>query len=268
MNNGKVILVIPDTQVRPGVPINHLEWIGQFAVDEFKDQDLSMVHLGDHFDMKSLSSYDRGKKSAENQRYSEDIKVGNEAFDLLCKPLEDYNKSQAKKKKAAWNPDKYFLIGNHCNRITVACENDARLEGTLSLDHLNPSKHGWKVIPFLEILKIEGIAFSHYFYNEHNGRAHSGTAENILKTVGGSFVQGHFQGLKVAQRSVLGKRHRALIAGSCYQHTESYRGPQAMDEWRGILVLYNCNDGDYDLSEVSLDYLSRRYTGKKLILSK
>ncbi len=89
-------------------------------------------------------------------------------------------------------------------------------------------------------------------------------AETRLKSIGGSFSQGHQQGLQTAQRAVLGKRHRALIAGSCYLHTEEYRGPQARNEWRGILVCHNVKDGNYDLMEVSLDYLSRRYTGKGL----
>ena len=30
-------LIIPDTQVKPGTPINHLGWAGQYAVDKKPD---------------------------------------------------------------------------------------------------------------------------------------------------------------------------------------------------------------------------------------
>ena len=53
-------LIIPDTQVKPGHPIDHLRWAGQYAVDKKPD---GIIHIGDHFDMPSLSSWDVGKKS-------------------------------------------------------------------------------------------------------------------------------------------------------------------------------------------------------------
>ena len=46
-------LVIPDTQVKPDFHIEHLEWAGQYAVDKKPDV---IVHLGDHWDMPSLST--------------------------------------------------------------------------------------------------------------------------------------------------------------------------------------------------------------------
>ena len=50
-------------------------------------------------------------------------------------------------------------------------------------------------------------------------------------------------------------------AGSCYLTAEEYRGPQATGEWRGILVLNEVFDGDFDIMEVSLNYLCIRYEG-------
>ena len=45
-------LVIPDTQCKPGHSFEHLEWAGQYAVKTKPDV---IVHLGDHWDMPSLS---------------------------------------------------------------------------------------------------------------------------------------------------------------------------------------------------------------------
>jgi hypothetical protein len=55
-----------------------------------------------------------------------------------------------------------------------------------------------------------------------------------------------------------------MVAGSCYLHDEEYLGPQGNFVWRGILVCHQVEDGDYDVMEVSLDYLSRRYEGRRL----
>ncbi len=63
----------------------------------------------------------------------------------------------------------------------------------------------------------------------------------------------------------LAGRRRGIVAGSCYLTAETYRGPQATGEWRGILVLNEVDgSGDFDLMEVSLNYLCHRYEGKSL----
>ena len=77
-------LVIPDTQVKPGVPTDNIRWIGQYIADTRPDV---IVNLGDFWDMPSLSSYDKGKKTFEGRRYKADIKAGNDAFHLLDDPI-------------------------------------------------------------------------------------------------------------------------------------------------------------------------------------
>ena len=53
VSKGRIHVVIGDTQVKPDVPIGHLRWIGQYIVDQFHKQDVSIIHLGDHWDMPS-----------------------------------------------------------------------------------------------------------------------------------------------------------------------------------------------------------------------
>lgn len=86
VGKGKIHFVIGDTQVKEGVETKHLEWIGRYLVDQFAGQDVTVVHLGDHWDMPSLSSYDVDKKSMEGRRYREDVLAGNRAFGLLNAP--------------------------------------------------------------------------------------------------------------------------------------------------------------------------------------
>ena len=79
---------IPDTQAKPGVPTKHLEWIGRYLLEKRPDK---IIHAGDHADMPSLSSYDRGKKCFEGQRYNKDIEAANEAWAILNGPIEEHN---------------------------------------------------------------------------------------------------------------------------------------------------------------------------------
>lgn len=255
--------IIPDTQVRPGVRADHLGWIGRYLVDQFKGHpNLTVIHLGDHWDMPSLSSYDKGKRAMEGRRYAADVDAGNAAWRLLTAPLDAHNRRQAKAGRPEWWPRRVRLIGNHEHRIERAAEDSAILEGTVDLSNLDTP--GWEVIPFLQPIVMDGVAYAHYFYNPNNGRPFSGMIETRLKNVGRSFTQGHQQGLQYGLRQVAGTRHHGLIAGSCYLHDEDYIGPQGNAYWRGIVVAHEVRDGTYDPMMVSLAYLCRRYEGVAL----
>lgn len=253
--------VIPDTQVKPGVPVDHLSWIGRYIVDHFAGQDIKIIHLGDHADMPSLSSYDKGKKSMEGRRYMEDIKAANDGFTALNQPLIDYNQHKRDLKEKQWWPERYITLGNHEFRINVAVENDAQLEGLLSIDHLNYTDHGWKVIPFLQPLFLDGIGYVHYWQNPMTGKPLGGQAASRIKTIGHSFTMGHQQTLDYTIRFVKGKSQHGLVAGSCYLHDETYKGYQSNAHWRGIIIKHQVDEGSYDPMFVSLDYLCRRYEG-------
>lgn len=254
---GRTHIVIGDTQVKPGISTDHLEWIGRFIADKYAGDDVAIVHVGDHWDMPSLSSYDRGKRSSEGRRYAADVAAGNEAFGRLNKPIAV---AMAAHK---WRPERHFLFGNHEDRITRACEDAGFLDGKLSLDDLDT--HGWTRHEFLKPVNIDGVRYCHYFYNPKTGRPYAGDNMDLrLKTIGHTFTQGHQQGKKYAVREVDDQRHHGLQIGSTYVHDEKYLGPQSMKYWRGIVVCHQVEAGQYDAMFVSLDYLCRRYEGKKL----
>lgn len=261
------ILVIPDAQVKAGIDMSYLTWIGKYIRDKQPDV---VVNIGDFADMPSLSSYDKGTKSAENKRYQIDIDAAIEGMKLLQAPCREYNanikanKAELRRKHRSaklYTPRMVLTLGNHEDRITRAVEHDATYEGKLSIKDLKYEELGWEVHPFLNVVEIEGILFSHYFYNPFSGRPYGGTVENILKQVGKPFVQGHKQGLHVA--TLAGRNHWGIIAGSCYQHDEVYKGPQGNDHWRGVVMLHNVCDGECDPMYVSLDYLEKRYGNEK-----
>lgn len=257
-------IVIPDTQAKPGTPTDHLRWVGQYIVDEFKDKNVRIIHLGDHADMPSLSSYDKGKKAMEGRRYIQDIAFANEAWSVLGSPLKELNEARRASKHKAWKPERFILLGNHEDRINRVVEYDAQMEGVVSTNHLDYARSGWKVIPFKEVLQLDGVSYSHFWYNPMNGRPYGGNAETRLKTIGHSFTMGHQQTLMYSIRFVGDKSQHALVAGSCYLHDEDYKGPQGNHHWRGIIVCHEVRDGSYDPMFISLNYLCRRYEGMEL----
>lgn len=244
-------IILPDKQVTPDSPTEHLSWIGKYISEKRPDV---IIDLGDFADMESLSSYDRGKTSFEGRRYVKDIKAAKNGMDILTKPFRDIS---------GYDPEMHLTVGNHEFRIQRVIDDDQRLEGTLSIDNLEYESFGWKVHPFLEIVEVDGVHYSHYFCNQLSGKPIGGESVLLrLKNIGFSFVMGHQQMYLTGVRSLNnGKRIRGIVQGACYLHDEDYRGPQSNNEWRGIFVLHEVCDGDYSLMEISLDYLCRRYEG-------
>lgn len=239
-------VVIPDTQIAPGLALNHIAAAGRYIADKRPDV---VIHLGDNWDMPSLNSYEKGEYH-EGKRINLDIQAGNEAMRVLTKEIH---------RPRGYTPRLVLLRGNHEDRLDRLVRQDPKLRGVLS--DATFESPGWQVVPFLEPITIDGIMYAHYFYAPLSGRAYGGTVQYKLGKIHHSFTQGHVQGLDVGRVELPGgKRLRGLVAGSFYQHDEEYKGPQANCHWRGILVKNEVQDGDYDLLEVSLDYLLRKWT--------
>lgn len=250
------ILVVPDCQVKPGSPTDHLGWIGEYIVEKRPDV---VVNIGDFADMQSLSSYDKGKKSFEGRRYTKDVEAVIAAQEILFKPMRDLQKRQKKNKKEIYKPRLVMTLGNHDARINRAINNDAVLDGVISISDLQYEEFGWEVFPFLDVVIINGVAFSHYFPTGVAGRPAS-TANAQLSKQHQSCIAGHQQGLQIATgRRADGKLLTSIIAGSFYLHDEEYMGPQGNNHWRGCLMLHNVQDGQFDLNLLPMIYLENKY---------
>ena len=146
-------IMIPDTQAKPGVPTDHLSWIGNFIVDNYHNKpNVKIIHIGDHADMPSLSMYDKGTKKMEGRRYQDDVDASRAAWDILNEPIATHNAKLKSQKKKPWSPRRIITLGNHEDRINRAINFNPQLEGMLSIDRLGYEEWGWEVIPFLEVL--------------------------------------------------------------------------------------------------------------------
>ena len=254
-------LIIPDTQVRPGVPLDHLDWIAEAIVHYKPDV---IVHLGDHWDFPSLNGHEEpGSAPLEGARYADDVAVGNAAFATLCKPLDAEIERRRLKHRPRWNPRKVFITGNHEVRADRAANNNPKWVGTIGSDQCDV--RDWERHPFLKVVEIDGILYSHYFQASHSARPIGGSIVNKLTKIGASFVHGHQQGLDMGTKIMgNGKTWWGIQAGSCYVHEEPYRGAQGQRHWRGIVILNEVQSGEHCPMPLSLDYLCRKYTGVSL----
>lgn len=248
------ILVIPDTQIRPdNIELNRplLEAIGQLIVDWRPDV---IVHIGDHFDMASLSKYDFVKNNRlvfDGLEVEADLHAGDAGLAALTDQLYWLQHCQRMNKKKVYKPEMHFTLGNHEQRVDRFPE----LKGLVDLPQII-SSHGFKVHPFLKPLEIEGVHFVHYAYNAMSGKPIGGTAEYRLNKLKLSFVQGHEQTFKYAQEYLNdGRKISALVGGSCYLHNEDYKGFQGNNHFRGCFKLHNVHNGMYDLEQVSVERL-------------
>ena len=249
-------LVIPDTQVRPGDDLKFLECIGNYIVEKRPDV---VVCIGDFADMPSLSSYDQGKKSFEGRRYKDDLMATEAGMMALLNPIRKLNRELKSKHDKRYRPRRILTLGNHEDRITRAVESDAKLEGTIGLGDLGYEKFGWEVYPYLDVVVVDGVAYSHYFPSGQLGRPCT-SARAMLNKMHMSCVAGHQQGRDIAfGRRADGTEITSIIAGSCYEHNESYLTPMTNKHWRGVLMLQNVEQGQFDEMLVPLTYLKANY---------
>lgn len=247
---GKIHAVIPDTQVKPGVNTDHMEWIGNYFVEKKPDV---IIMIGDWWDMESLSSYDRGKLSYEGRRYVKDVKAGRDAMERFIKPIQDYNRTAREK----YAPQMEFMMGNHEQRIVRMVDETPGLEGKCDLDDLGIADFGWTVNPFLKPKSIDSIEYCHYFTSGSLGRPVSSAAA-LGRTRQGSATMGHVQQTDVFFHPKTQKI--ATFCGTCYQHNEAYLGPQGNASRRQILIKHEVDgEGHFDPMFVSLAFLGKAY---------
>jgi hypothetical protein len=239
-------LVVPDTQICPGLTKAHLKHLDALSVYVNEMEPEKIMILGDWWDMPSLCSYDIvGSPKTEGRRIKKDIDAGNKAMDKFLDNL-------------SYSPEIHFFMGNHEERLLRLSSEDARFEGMFD-DAFSLS--GANVYDFLDPVNIDGVYYSHYFVNQYTGRPLGGTALTQLKTLGFSFTAGHKQILDTARMDRNnGETVQGLVAGAFYSHDEEYKGPQGNNHWRGIIHKHDVENGMYDFDVIGLNNLVKGYS--------
>ena len=245
--HGLKIAVIPDAQVMKDVPLAHLEHAGKFIAAKRPDV---VVCIGDFGDFPSLSKFERGTRLFEGRRYRTDIGWFHKGMEKLMNPIA---------KVPGYDPYLEFTEGNHENHIERAQNEDPKLEGLINRDHLELPAYGWRVHPFLHPIAVGGVAFCHYFPSGVMGKPIS-SAPAILRKLHMSAFAGHQQGREIAySRRADGGNMTAIISGSFYQHSYEYLSPFTNAHWRGMWILHEVKDGQFDEMAVSIPFLKRKF---------
>lgn len=246
--------ILPDTQVKAGVPLDHFRWLGQAIHDYAPDR---IIHLGDHWDLGAVSSHNT-KLDQEGARIQRDVEAGNAALSML----EEYS--------GGYVPPggKYLHRGNHEHRLDRYIAEHPEVAGIIGEHLYNDTANGWKIVPYVhgtpDVNELDGLSYAHYFTNVNSGRAIGGTAYYKLNSIGTPFVQGHVQGYDIGTKQfATGRTIRGIVVGSCYLHDESYKG-NANKHWRGALVLNEVENGSFSEMPLTMDYLCRKYEGMAL----
>lgn len=180
-------------------------------------------------------------------------------------PKVDYEDEPAKEAEelptGCYNPRKVMTLGNHDGaRILRAINDDPKLEGTIGIDDLKYREFGWEVHPFLEVIDVEGIMFSHYFTSGVMGRPVS-SARSLLQKKHASCVMGHVQHRDIAYSYTAdGRELVGLFCGTAYNDHHEYLGLQGQNHFRGVWILKNVEGGTFEPVAYTLDELERRYT--------
>jgi len=257
--DGKTHLVIGDAHCGPDVPNHRFEWLGKMVTDIQPDL---VVDIGDWWDMESLNSYDRpGSKSFEGRRYWRDIESGIDAQERFQYQLDTYNRGRKKKYK----PRQIRTLGNHDGgRIMRLLEDEPRWESMIGLHDLMSAEFGWEEIPYREVIAVDGVAYSHSYPSGVMGRPIGGEnpARSLLLRQYHPAVAGHNHLLDYCERNdAMGRRIQAVFAGCFFHHMLEWAGPRVNGMYaRGLLVLRNVADGEFDMEWWGMDRIRARYS--------
>lgn len=247
-------LIIPDTQVKEGVDIEHIRQAGKLLMERKPDV---VVVIGDWWDMPSLSTHTPMQKIAyDNGNYNKDLKAGIRAMEVFLEPMERYNERMKKNKKAAYKPLMVFCMGNHEYRLDRLEEQQPILKGVLPTPERYLIDKGFNVVPFKQAIVVDGITYCHYCPQTKSAGAVE-RAHLILARRHTSWTVGHSQMLDYFV-SPHAPRHQAIIAGAFYSHDEDYKAG-SNDHWRGLVYKTSVKDGTYDPEFISLDGLESVY---------
>lgn len=245
--SGKIHLLLPDSHSTPGQHNKRYEWFAHLINDVRPD---TVVDIGDFWSMDSLCSYDKGTKGFEGRRYKKDIEAGLDAQDRI------YTITRRSKRKL---PRFVRTLGNHEQRIVKAVDRDPVLEGTIGLSDLQSKDYGWEEHPFLEPVNIDGVNYAHYFASGVLARPVPNARQLLLKQMA-SCTMGHDHRFDyVRQSNVNGDTINALVCGVFQDYDSDYAGP-ANNLWhRGCVIKREVENGNYDLTWVSMKALKEAY---------
>ncbi len=251
---GRTHLVIPDPHAHPDYSNERFDWLAKLIIDVKPDV---VVNLGDHFDMPSLSGYDKGTKGFEGRRFIKDIASGLEAHERMWEPVKRTKKRM---------PYRVVLEGNHEKRLKSAVNKTPELDGAISFSQFEFERWYDNIVEYQGqtpgIVTIDGVNYAHYFVSGVMGRPIGGEhpAYSLLTKEFTSCTCGHVHTADYSVRTTVdGRKIHGLVAGVYQDYHSDWAGEVNKLWWRGVVVKRGVHDGAYDPQFISLDQLRKEY---------
>lgn len=250
----KIHLVVPDQHAHPDYNNVRADWLAQLTIDLKPDV---VINLGDAADMPSLSSYDKGKRAFAGRNYANDIEAHLDFQERWWGPV------RRTKKKL---PYSVVLEGNHEHRIERALDLSPELQGTIGFQDFQFDDHYDQVVRYdggtPGIIQVDGISYAHFFITGVMGRAVAGEhpAYALISKQLTTAVQGHTHITDYCVRSKQdGSRVHGLVAGVFQDYESDWAGRVNNLWWRGVVILHNVENGNFDPEWVSIERLRKAY---------
>ncbi len=220
--------------------------------------------MGDWADMKSLSSYDKGRKDFEGRRYERDIESANNALERVTEEIDRHNENCRKSKKSLYRPRMVALGGNHDEgRINKLVQLHPEFDGVFSVAQIKFREHGWEYIPYEEPIEIDGIWYCHHFPTGNSGEPIGGInlAQSLIAKNMVSSTVGHSHILDIAMRATPGGRRIWGMSAGCYfDHRMEYaKATQERFWWSGVVIKRSVKDGNYSPEVITLEEIKENY---------
>ncbi len=191
-------------------------------------QPTHVVSIGDFVDLSSVMFHAKGPSS----------------YALLRDEVAPALRARAEVDLAAGDAEKFFILGNHEDRLRrYMAANAPALDGLVDVESLlELDKYGWVVIPYKESMKIGEITFTHDI-----GRCGKYVAHQNLADYGDNIVTGHAHRASVVYGGTVGRKtHVSMCVGNGLDYeTVDYRHRDlAYREWQhGFGWIYMDSDG-------------------------
>jgi len=241
---GALHLVIGDAHAHPGEDRWRFAALGRMIRSIQPDR---VIEIGDWYDTPSLTRHVRGTLYSEGQRWLADRQAGDDAFHTMLDAT------------AGACFTGHRVRGNHDNWSEREMVNEPHLAGLFDNFDRAFSDAGWEIAPFLEPIEVDGVRYVHYIHGR-TGHALGAMyhASQLIRKKHTSYAVGHSHCLDHRREIGPDGWINGLVVGCYTDQVAAYAGQSNTDEWwRGICVLHDVRDGDYDLECYSIERIKR-----------
>ena len=257
-------LCIGDAHADPRHNNKRFEALGNFIIEHKPD---NIVQIGDWGSYDSVTFHTSGKPLLrEGMRLADDIASAKDALYKAESPTIKYNEKQARNKKVQYKPNKWWLNGNHEERIFTNMMVYPELLGLIDHhDIVGASEYGWKVVPYRSYIEIDGIQFTHAPTGKRSPKPISGeyVAKRAIEIHDSTIVFGHTHRLVLHDKRTVGSEYPvyAINIGWFGDYVPEYiQTPQNLDWWSGLVMLDHYTHGQVGIETIPMEIIMNAYT--------